>query len=418
MVWNGIPYIDHPPMGFWITAVSYKLFGISEFTTRLPSAFLGVLTVFLMFEVGRLLSGKKEVGFAASLILGTSVWYVIRVRSGNLDGYFIFFTVLTVYTSIRAQNDFRWFPAATAAGACLFMTKTLVGAVAAPLILFLTAGQLIQVKKNWRLILAGIVTASAIILPWYSEHFSIYPDFYQKHFVRIGARNKTSLQSYLQLYWEQPMFYLHMGIRKWYYPWFLGIAGLLFSIMRKKRIWQAVFLLMWNALVLYPFLTAQETELWHLIPVYVPIALIIAVGLSAINPLGKYAYIVGVVLIAVLQIKTFYPEVFPANKYTPSDVAIAQAAAKYDKQIYLDDDFFPIAVFYTNKRVLPLYDMGSFGQPPEINTMVELFESDRKDFVVITREWAMDNLEVANIPYTVLEENEQFAIVARPETTE
>lgn len=412
MKWNGIPYYDHPPLGFWLMAGNYKLFGINEFTTRLPSAILGLGTAILMYLTGTFISKKKEVGFVASLILGTSVWYVIRVRSGNLDSDFVFFYILTIYTSLRSSQDFRWFPATIAAAACLFMTKTLIGASVIPLILYLNAVQFLKIKRNWPYIIPGIFVAAIIIGPWYYINYNTHPNFIEHHFFIIGARSKT-FGSYFQFYFEQPLFYLHMGVRKWYYLWFLGIIGVVFLIITRKTWRLAVFLLLWNLVVLYPFLTAKETQLWHLIPVYVPMALIIAVGLSAINPFGKYIYLAGILIIVILQVKIFYPEVIPANKYIPDDAGSCIAAAKYDKQIYLDDDFFPICVFYSDRHILPLYDMASFGESPEINTMVKLFRSEKKDFVVITRSWAKDNLRVEKIPYKILKENSSFSILTR-----
>jgi len=413
MNWNGNPYYDHPPMGFWLMAMSYKLFGINELATRIPSAILGLGSMVLMYLTGLFFTKKKEVGFAAAIILGTSVWYTIRVRSGNLDSAFVFFYILTIYTSLKSSKNFRWFPITMAAGAALFMTKTLVGASVIPLMLYLNAGQLINFKKNYRKIIIGIVVALLIILPWYYLNYLAYSNFIEHHFFRIGARSK-SFASYFTLYAKQPLFFLHMGVRKWYYFWILGIGGIISLFIRKKLIKFALFLLLWNFVVLYPFLTAPETELWHLIPVYIPMALIAAVGLDALNPLGKYVYLAGITVIGIWQITIFYHEVIPENKYIPHDVGIAISAAQYNKQIYLDDDFFPIAVFYTDQRVLPLYDLESFGGSKEIDTMVKLFQSNEEDFVVITRSWAVNNLIVEEIPYKLLKDNGSFSIVTRP----
>src|SRR5690242_12398454 len=49
MMWNGQPYFDHPPMGFWLMSISYKIFGINEFSTRFPSAVLGLGAVVLIY---------------------------------------------------------------------------------------------------------------------------------------------------------------------------------------------------------------------------------------------------------------------------------------------------------------------------------------------------------------------------------
>ncbi len=413
MKWNGIPYYDHPPMGFWLMAASYKIFGINELTTRLPSAILGVLTIYFVYLTGKLISGKNRVGFTAALILGTCVWYVIRVRSGNLDSAFVFFYITSIYFSLKSDKDFRFFPLTAISAASLFMTKTLIGASVLPLILYINFDKLLNIRKNWRLVAIGIVSAAIIILPWYYEQYKTYSNFIQYHFFQIGSRSKT-LASYFKLQWQEPMFYIHMGIRKWYYIWFIGIIGLFFAIFIKKTRRLPIFLLLWIIVVLYPFLTAEQTELWHLIPLYIPISIIIAYGLEIINPLGLIPYVAGFLIIAAIQIKTFYAEVIPANKYTPDDVAICQSASKYTQTVYLDDDFFPICVYYSNRRLMSIYSPATFGEDPELNTMVKLFKSDRKNFVVITRSWAVNNLEVEKIPHKILEKNGSFTIVSRP----
>src|SRR3989344_7602006 len=44
MTWNSHPYFDHPPAGYWLMALSYKLFGVNEFWTRFPSAIAGIVS--------------------------------------------------------------------------------------------------------------------------------------------------------------------------------------------------------------------------------------------------------------------------------------------------------------------------------------------------------------------------------------
>ena len=40
---KGIPFWGKPPLSFWLTAVSFKMFGIHEFSARLPSFFWELL---------------------------------------------------------------------------------------------------------------------------------------------------------------------------------------------------------------------------------------------------------------------------------------------------------------------------------------------------------------------------------------
>lgn len=419
---NGKPYYDHPPMGFWLMAISYKVIGVNEFSTRFPSALLGVFSSILILEIGRILLKNKLIGFTASLIMLTSVWYVLRVRSGNLDGFLVFFNALTVFLILKSKQNFKYFPLLGLSAAALLLTKTLIGLPVFILILFYLYKEIINFKKNWFILMLGIFLFALLFIPWYLVQMTTYPNFFEFHFLKIGMRNK-SLQSFLNLYLEKPFFYLHMGVRKWYYPWLLSIFFILITKTLFKK--EGFFLIFWNFLVLYPFLTSEKTELWHLIPTYLPMALIISYGFFVflnslftkiyllkqlrIKKLLSLFFITLFLLLSLIQFKNYYYEVFPQNKYIPDDVEISKRLNKYKKKIFLDDDFFPVAVFYSDKEIIPLFTLAE-----DKNTLVKLFHSHEKNFIVVTRNWTVNNLAVKKIPYRILEKNNSFSIVGRP----
>jgi len=430
MQFNGKPYFDHPPMGFWLMAISYRLFGVSEFTTRLPSAFLGLLSTLLLYKTSLLLFSKKVVGFSAALILGTSVWYVLRVRSGNLDSPFVFFYILTIYFSLLSRKNMKLFPITMLAFGALMLTKTLVGASALPVIDLILFSQLLNPIKHWKWIMLGLASFVLLVLPWYYIQDKTYSNFIEHHFFTIGTRG-NSASSYFHLEYELPLFYLHMGVRKWYKLWLLagGSLILLFKFLKPK----VFIVLVWNAVILYPFLTTDETHIWHLIPVYIPLALITSYGLwslgstvaalikKAKTPLQstckKYVtnkavqaiYVVAIIVIAGFQIKIFYHEVIPQNRYIADDVDISKRVTKYDQTIYLDDDYLPLAVYYSERNMNQMAY-----QPEEHKTLVNLFSSSEQNFVAIARNWAVGNLDAKGIDYKILEQNGSFSIVSRP----
>lgn len=47
--WNGTYFYSYPAGGYWFLALSFKLFGISEFTARLPVALTATAVVFMVF---------------------------------------------------------------------------------------------------------------------------------------------------------------------------------------------------------------------------------------------------------------------------------------------------------------------------------------------------------------------------------
>lgn len=405
--WNGLPYYDHPPLGFWLMAVSYMFFGVNELSTRLPSAVLGLGSIIFMYKLGESLFKDKKIGWVAATVLGTCVWYVIRVRSGNLDSIFVFFFILTIYFAQKAAHDFRYFIGVGLSFACLMLSKTLVGVAALPLIFYLVFFQLLKPKKNWAYFLIGTGLFLLVLLPWYLVMKNTYSDFIHHHFFVIGMREKSTASFFRLSNVNQVFFYIHMGVRKWYYPWLVGsIVTLVFTVWRRRR--EGLFILLWNFLILYPFVTAEKTELWHLIPVYIPLSFIVAYGFYLIFKKAPLMLLLFTLVIVFLQFKTFYHEVIPGARYVPDDVDIALQAARYNKTLFLDDDYVPLAVFYSGKNIRQVAY-----EPSDKNTLVKLMQSSEKDFIVITRYWAVQNLDKEKIPYTILEKNQSFSIVTK-----
>ena len=116
---------------------------------------------------------------------------------------------------------------------------------------------------------------------------------------------------------------------------------------------------------------------------------------------------------AALQIKSFYKEVIPVNKYVADDVAISIDARKVDKQIFLDDDFLPMAVYYADKKIFTIRELELYGIFGINHTLVDFFKSNQKDFAVITRVWAINNLVSEKIPFKIVAKNNSFVIVTR-----
>jgi 4-amino-4-deoxy-L-arabinose transferase-like glycosyltransferase len=70
----GVPFWGKPPLSFWCTALSFKLFGVNEFTARLPHWILGVLGGWLVWDLAARRSIREAV-IAVSLLTGCLIYY-------------------------------------------------------------------------------------------------------------------------------------------------------------------------------------------------------------------------------------------------------------------------------------------------------------------------------------------------------
>lgn len=419
MEYNGKVYYDHPPVGFILMAISMKIFGFNEFGVRFPSAILGVGSIIFIYLIGNKLFKSKLVGFASSLVMGTSVWYLIRTRSGDLDSIFIFFYLLTIFFSLKAKENFKWFILTMISFALLLLSKTIVGLSAGILIIFNNFFQIFKNKKNFFISIISIFIFLIILIPWYYVQLNSFDNFYQEHFIAVGMRNKT-IKSYFHIEKFLPFFYLHMGIRKWYYIWIISLAFIFLTLRFIKK--NYLFLIIWNLIILYPFLTTNKTHIWHLIPVYPPISLIIAssvywgkelfvkiVRLKKLNKIANLLFILFFIFISFWQIKNFYKEVYPTSHFIPDDVDISKKAAKYKEPLYLDDNFTPVAAFYSGKKINSLIDL-----PDPNKQMVNFFENQEDNFILITRNYSLKELDKKNMTYQVLEKNNFLSIIKKP----
>src|SRR3989339_671782 len=93
---NGVPRINKPPLFYWTIAISYKLFGINEFSARLPSALAATGTVLITYLWGKRLEDRKN-GFWAGMVLMASPLFFLISRFCITDMLLTFFVCSSLY---------------------------------------------------------------------------------------------------------------------------------------------------------------------------------------------------------------------------------------------------------------------------------------------------------------------------------
>lgn len=289
---NGVRYLEKAPLMYWSVAASYRLFGVSEWSTRLPLA-LGVMALLLAtYWLGRTAYGERG-GFYSSLVLCTAVGPYIYTRfliPDILVGLWLTLGFAFFLRTLDEDAVSPWMAWGFAACAALnVLTKGLIGLVfpvgIGAIYLILTG----NLKHALRMRLASSTfVLLAIAAPWHILAALGNPDqgpvrgflwfyFVNEHFLRY--LNKRVPRDYdtvpLLLFWGLTLV--------WLVPWTAFLPQSLRAVPRRWRQWRSklgraeranLLCAIWGLLIVvfFSFSTRQE---YYTIPALPAFALLL-----------------------------------------------------------------------------------------------------------------------------------------------
>jgi 4-amino-4-deoxy-L-arabinose transferase-like glycosyltransferase len=279
---NLVPYLEKPPLVYWLTSASFTAFGFAEWAARLPAALAALAGLYLAYGLGRTLGGERQ-GLFGALVLATCGGYVILARLLTLDMVFSFFLNLGIalgYLALSRERRRLWLSAYLAL-ALAVLVKGPVALVLAGLIWGLAA-----LLKGRQAILALIRPGSwallaAVVLPWFflvARRYPQFPRFFLwEHHVE---RYVDGLAYHAEPWWYFGPVLLGI-LLPWtgLLPWALGRRGAINSDDRR-------FLVLWAWVVLAFFSLSRGKLVTYILPALLPLALLVGDGLAAL-PSGE-----------------------------------------------------------------------------------------------------------------------------------
>ncbi len=100
---NYQPFWEKPPLFIWMQVISMKLFGVGEYAARFPNALCGILTLIILYRMGRRLYDHRFGLIWAITYFGTVLPF-LYFKSGIIDPWFNLFIFGGIYLFIL----FHW----------------------------------------------------------------------------------------------------------------------------------------------------------------------------------------------------------------------------------------------------------------------------------------------------------------------
>jgi 4-amino-4-deoxy-L-arabinose transferase-like glycosyltransferase len=104
-------WLHKPPFSLWCIALSFKIFGVSELTGRLPSLLFSLTCVYLTYLIAVKLSGNAKIGLIAAFLHSINGMIIEmsagRAATDHVDTVFFFLIELIIYISLLYKDKNR-----------------------------------------------------------------------------------------------------------------------------------------------------------------------------------------------------------------------------------------------------------------------------------------------------------------------
>lgn len=98
-------FTEKPPLFFWLQAASMHVFGVNEFAARFPNAIIGIITLLVLFQIGKRLK-DSAFGVIWVLVYISSFLPHLYFKSGLIDPTFNLFIFLGIYfVTLLTENE-------------------------------------------------------------------------------------------------------------------------------------------------------------------------------------------------------------------------------------------------------------------------------------------------------------------------
>jgi len=280
---NGLRYFEKPPLGYWITAASLRVFGENNFAMRLPSALAtGIIALLLLLFIKRHFANPRLTWFGPAIFLTLAQVFTLGVTN-ILDSVLACMLTATMLAFYEAQHTTNrshrriWLAVFGVACGLAFLTKGFLAFVLPPIailpfLLWTRRGKDL-LSDAWIVLIA----LGLVVLPWSIAIQIREPDFWPTFFWMENVRRFVSPKAEH----AKPLYFFLLELLKGAIPWtFLLPAAVLGARKLTFAPTALRFTLCWFVFPFVFFSVGHGKLATYIQPCFPPLAILIAFGLE------------------------------------------------------------------------------------------------------------------------------------------
>ncbi|MCC6847150.1 MAG: glycosyltransferase family 39 protein [Deltaproteobacteria bacterium] len=334
LTFNGVPYVNKPPLHFWVNALVFAAAGRTTFTAVLAPGLLGVACTLLVYALVRRTLGGWEVAFFAALVYVTTPEVAHWSRGVHLETLvtaWVLLGLLAAHRSVAEPSAILGLAIAAIGG---WFAKGPQGLfpVAVAVVLWAHSGVLARrVFSRWSAL--GVVLVFATVGPWLAARLDEGSDFARGYFG--GQIGQVLLEP--STLGRGPFWYFSKLART-YWPWLpVAAVGLVLLGRAGRTSLGARLWLVYGAIVLVVISAAAGKKSRYLFQLYPALAAAAGFALhrAARRVRALPVALLGAAAIAALVVVIVGEHVSRSQReHSASGLAIA-AALPRDRPVWL-----------------------------------------------------------------------------------
>jgi 4-amino-4-deoxy-L-arabinose transferase-like glycosyltransferase len=359
-------WFEKPPLMFWLTEMSFSVFGVTEFAARFWSTLFALGVVVLSYFFAKQQFKSETAGLFTVLVYYLGHFFISQAWFLKFDIPVTFFILASLLAFHKAKENAKYYWLFWTFVGLGVLTKSVIGLMPLPIIfIYLLAVKDFSCLKN-KTFYYGSILFLALILPWHIVESLRYGKAFWATYLgfQVLTRYATPIEGH-----NEPLLYYFNILKDNLFLFWPSVLAFLYFVYKAAAKTQEkkpyIFLL---AAFLFPFLlfSFSSTKLAsYILPAYPFYIIITAKFLADLLELVKNSYF----KFALLVVFTAYC-VVPAIIYNQSKINDSgyfahyyqddQQLSKYVQKNYpnlpvlLDGRDQPALMFYLNKRVYSL----------------------------------------------------------------
>ncbi len=292
---DNVPYLEKPPLLYWLITLSYHIFGVNEFAARVVPSTFTALTCLSVFFVGKKLQTART-GFIATIILLTSFIFI-------MIGRVVFFDMLlTFFVSVSLFSFYFWTQENKSSHLCLsyifiglaVLTKGFLALVLIPLIMIVFLYLMKAERAQYKALLnkKALILFLVVTLPWHLLAMVSFAQFTWEYFINNQILRFFNLR-FPHDYHNGPLYFYIPRIIAYLLPWSIFVP-FIFWPLNLKRPFKPLQAFLWTwFLVMFVFfsLSGDKGDYYMVIGI-IPLAWLLAQKIESWFVEGKSRWLI------------------------------------------------------------------------------------------------------------------------------